>query len=166
MARQGSSQSAGQLFPLADQLSSLVLSYLALSTLKFYNATLNQFYAFLMNLHPNYNPFPLTSVHVGLYIVNLYNSGLAGSTITSRLSALSFAYQLYKKPNPVDDFMVTRALKSVRKLRSQHDTHLPLSPVTLHEIIANVHHLGFSYYLQIVFKSMLSLAFAAFLQEK
>ena len=142
----------------------MVLGNLAPTTLKFYNATLSQFYEFLLGLHPRYCPFPVNPGHVGLYVVHLFNCGYAGSTITSRLSAISYAYQLFKRPNPVDDFVVQRALKTARKLRPQKDTRLPLPPKVLHEIVACTHLLGFPYYLQILFKSMMTLAFAAFLR--
>ncbi len=164
MVGPGSCASAGGLFPLADQLSKLVLQILAPSTLLYYNVTLSQFYEFLVNLHPGYNPFPVNAGHVGLYITHLFNQGLAGSTITSRMSALSFAYQLFKRPNPVNDFMVTRLLKCIRKLRPQQESRLPLPPATLQVMLANVHKFGFAYFDQILFKSMVSLAFAAFLR--
>ncbi len=164
MASQHPSSGAGQLFPLADQLSSLVLQFLAPSTSQFYNSTLSQFYDFLINLHPGYNPFPVNAGHVGLYVTHLFNKGLAGSTITSRVSALSFAYNLFKCQNPCDDYLVTRLLKTIRKLRPQTDARLPLTPAVLEGILANVHQLGFAYYDQILFKAMLSLAFAAFLR--
>ncbi len=80
------------------------------------------------------------------------------------MSALSFAYQLFKRPNPVNDFMVTRLLKCVRKLRPQQESRLPLPPATLQVMLANVHKFGFAYFDQLLFKSMVSLAFATFLR--
>ncbi len=145
-------------------MAGIVLQYLAPSTLRFYNLTLNQFYDFLLKLHPEYNPFPVNASHVGLYITHLYNQGLAGSTITTRMSAISFAFKLFRVTDPVDDYVNSRLLKSVRKLRPQKDTRLPLSPSILHNILSQVPQLGFSYYNQILFKSMLSFAFAAFLR--
>ncbi|MCP3889261.1 MAG: tyrosine-type recombinase/integrase [Desulfobulbaceae bacterium] len=152
------------LFPLADQAAALTLQCLAPKSLKSYNKTLNQFYAFLITLHPGYNPFPVNSSHISLYVTRLFNQGLAGSTITSRMSAISFAFKLFKKSDPVDDFGVKCLLKSIRKARPQKDSRLPLLPAILHDILLKVPQLGFTYYDQILFKSMLSLAFVAFLR--
>ena len=106
----------------------------------------------------------MNSSHVSLYITRLYNQGFAAATITSRMSAISFAFKLFKQPDPVSDFSITCLLKSVRKARPRKESRLPLLPAILHSILNNIESFGFPYYMQILFKSMVSLPFAAFLR--
>ena len=99
-----------------------------------------------------------------LYITRLFDSGLAVSTITSRLSAISFIHKMFRKPDPVNSYFVNRFLYSLRKKRPQQDLRLPLTPQLLNAILGCAYKLGFTYYDLTMFRAMLALSFAAFLR--
>ncbi len=149
---------------MADRTAGYVLKYLSPATLKFYDSTLRKFYVFISMLDPHYDPFPINSGHVSLFASHLFENGFAASTIATRLSAISFAYKLFNKPDPVNTFLITSLVKSFRKMKPQHDARLPITPSILSTMLACVPQLGLSYYRQVMFKSMLALSFAAFLR--
>ena len=134
------------------------------STIRSYNKTLSDFYKFVKALNTNLNSFPANSGHVALYITHLHRRGLAPSTITSKMSPISFIHKLYNKHDPVQNFLVSKLLKGLRKIRPVNDTRLPISPSMLSDMVSSLPVIGFSLFEQLIFKAMATLAFAAFLR--
>lgn len=70
--------------------------------------------------------FPSSSNHVSLFVAQLFKSGLAPSTISSHLSAISYFHQIAGHEDPCNQFIIRRMLLGCRKLKLVQDTRLPL----------------------------------------
>ncbi len=134
------------------------------STIKAYNSSLTLFHHFVKSLNGSFSSFPANPGHIALFITHLHKRGLAPSTISSKLSAVSFMHKLYNKIDPVQNFLVSKLLRGLRKIRPVNDTRLPMSPRMLLEVMGNMQNFGFSVFEQLIFRSMITLAFAAFLR--
>ncbi len=80
------------------------------------------------------------------------------------MCAITFIHKLYNKPDPCDNFLFKKLMTGFAKLAPQIHTRIPLTLPMLQSIMDKIPTLGLQGYLQFVFRTMLIVAFAAFLR--
>lgn len=98
------------------------------------------------------------------FIVYQVNKGLAPSTITSSLSAVSFVHKVANKPDPTQHFIVRKLLIGAAKLSPRTDIRLPVLIPELKKLLASTSNVTASMYHSVMLKAMYLLAFHAFLR--
>ena len=110
----------------------------------------------------NFN-LPLQPAVLALFVSHLYSLRYASSTVTSYLSAISYAHRLAGVNDPTETALIRQTLKGYSKLTPAQDVHLPITLLILSQIIVSFQHTtGSAYQLQLP-TAMCSLAFFAFL---
>ena len=111
----------------------------------------------------NFN-LPLQSAVLALFVSYLYSLRYASSTVTSYLSAISYAHRLAGVNDPTETALITQILKGYSKLTPAHEVRLPITLPIFKQIIASYQHTtGSAYQLQML-TAMCSLAFFAFIR--
>ena len=111
----------------------------------------------------NFN-LPLQPAVLALFVSHLYSLRYASSTVTSYLSAISYAHRLAGVNDPTETALIRQILKGYSKLTRAQDVRLPITLPILSQIIASFQHTtGSAYQLQML-TAMCSLAFFAFLR--
>ena len=111
-----------------------------------------------------YGPGPATPGHIVLYISHLFDKKLAPSTITTKVSALSYFYKLMGSPDLVQHFLVQKALVGARKLAGTQDTRAPVTLTMLSQLMSHTSDVTDSPFEAILLKGMISLSFYGFLR--
>ena len=109
---------------------------------------------------------PISPANMALFIAYLYNAGYAASTVNTYVSSIGYFHHLSDVPDPTKVGYILELLRGYGKLRSCFDTHLPW-PVTipiLRKAFDVLPSLSLSHFQSLLFKSMSSLAFFAFLR--
>ncbi len=104
-----------KMVPLVDTAAEMALGSLAPSTITAYNKIVLDFKCFVKGLHESLWSFPVSSMHIALFMSHLYRKGIAPSSIASKLSALAFWHQIYFKQDPTSHFMIRRILNGNKK---------------------------------------------------
>ena len=144
--------------------SNLLASSLSESTLKSYNATLNEFRSFVISLGPYYQSPKPNIGHVILFISHLFNKGLSAQTITTKMSAITYYFKLQSLPDPMSNFLVIKCLTGVRKLSPTLDQRLPITIPILEKLMALTFGNLKSHFHSLLVRTMFSLSFYAFLR--
>ena len=142
----------------------LLQASLTPATVKSYNSTLVQFQQFLSSLDPRYQGLPANPGQVVLFISELYKSGLTASTISSKMSAISYYHKLNSLPDPLSHFIAQKALAGVRKLASSCDVRLPITLNMLQSLLDSAKWVTRSHYYTKLLKAMMCLSFFALLR--
>ena len=104
---------------------------------------------------------PLSPAAVALFISYLSESKLVPSTISSYISALSYAHKLKSYPDPTKSILI-RKLLSAQSRRSSPDVRLPITRLVLHELIAALSHTNGSAFQRTLYTAMFLIAFYGF----
>ena len=104
---------------------------------------------------------PLSPAVVALFISCLSASKLVPSTISSYISALSYAHKLISYPDPTKSFLI-RKLLSAQSRRSSPDVRLPITRLVLHELIAALSLTNGSAFQRTLYTTMFLIAFYGF----
>ena len=142
----------------------LVQASLSFKSTQSYNVNLAQFQKFVESLPAYYHVGPPNPGHIALFVAHLYDSGLTASTITTKLSSLSFYFKLIGVEDVIQSFIVQKALNGVRKLSPSGDLRLPVTIPILETLIANTGHVTSNYDESLLLKAMLTLSFYCFLR--
>ncbi len=108
--------------------------------------------------------FPINPGYIMFFINHLYQKGLSPTTITSKISAISFLHQIFGKPDPAKHFLIRKFLRNLRKSHPHKDARLPITPNMLLSMLKVVPKLALSAYDRIMYQAMFSLSYAAFLR--
>lgn len=108
--------------------------------------------------------FPVEPITLGLFLSHLHAQNYACSTMETYMSAIAYIHKLHGHPDPTTHFLVKKALLGARKLSTRSDVRLPITPPLLVKLISALAHCTKVLYDQVMFTSMFSLAFAAFLR--
>ena len=101
---------------------------------------------------------------MALFLSHLYSLRYASSTVTSYLSAVSYAHRLAGVNDTTETALIRQILRGYSKLTPAHDVRLPITLPILRKIIASFQRTtGSAYQLQML-TAMCSLAFFAFLR--
>lgn len=107
---------------------------------------------------------PIPPITLALFVSHLYASRYAPSTICTYISSLGFLHKMQGFSDPTKSFLLQKALQGAQKLKPQIDTRLPITWPILNRLVNATSYCIGSLYKQQMFKSMLLLAFAAFLR--
>ena len=80
--------------------------------------------------------FPASSHQVLLFVAYLSNKGESSSTVSSKLSAISWFHKLHNFNDPTASFVITRAVQGLKKAKPTIQTRLPIDRSLLHNIIS------------------------------
>ena len=150
---------------LVDQTIADFMGSLSDATIKSYNRTSNEYYEFILSLDCRYPTFPSKKGQICLFASHLFHQqGLSPAAIMTKMSAISFIHKLYESCDPTKSFMFRKLMVYYRKQKPQQDARLPITPCLLHDMLDAISKMGFSYYDAVLFRSMLTLDFAAFLR--
>ena len=107
---------------------------------------------------------PLQPAVLALFISHLYSLRYASSTVTSYLSAISYAHKLAGVNDRTETALIRQILKGYSKLTPAHDVRLPITLPILRQIVASFQRTTGSAYQFQMLTAMCSLAFFAFLR--
>ncbi len=93
------------------------------------------------------------------FITFLHRERSPASSIASILSALSYKHKFLGYQDPTKDFKINQLLQSVRKVKSEGDSRLPITIVLLERLITAIPLLGLSTYEILLYKAMFLLCF-------
>lgn len=103
-------------------------------------------------------------MQVMTFIAHLFELGLAPSTITLHVSAVSFWHELHQRPNPTRHPLVQKLLLGARNSRRSTFVQAPITIPILRQLLSALSHDSFSAYLSLLLSSIFTLAFFAFLR--
>nr|XP_022334289.1 uncharacterized protein LOC111131174 isoform X2 [Crassostrea virginica] len=109
-------------------------------------------------------PWPPSLNSVVQFVLHSSSSGLAYSTVRSYLSAISFHCKLQSVPDPTPEFLVTKLLQGMKRLKHKADTRLPITKTILHSIIQILPIICTNAFEATLFSAAFSLAFHGFLR--
>lgn len=129
-----------------------------------YKSILCQFTYFLSSFCLD-DVLPIPPVFIALYVAWLHSRGLAGSSITSHISAIAFLLKLANVADSTQGFLVKRALLGVRNSSNCPDPRLPITlALVLWFLLQSFSSTVGSPYNRFLFRAMFTLAFFAFLR--
>ena len=94
----------------------------------------------------------------------MFNQGLATSTMTSKLSALSYYAKLKGVDDPMQSFIVQKALVGARKSAPSQDVRLPITVPILKTLMSLTREVTMGLYNAKLLKAMMALSFYTFLR--
>ena len=136
---------------------------LAPTTVEAYKHTWKVYKQFRSGLGREGPLLPVKVKHITQFIAFLVNRGLAPSTITSYMSAISFIHKLLNLADPTKQFLVQKMMLGVQKAQPRADTRLPIMKATLKLLVQSVRN-ECNKYSGCMFSAMYLLAFHAFLR--
>jgi hypothetical protein len=89
---------------------------------------------------------------------------LAPSSIISAVLAMSYFHKVLALPDPSKQFVIVKLLAGVRNVGALADIRLPITHNLLQSLLNSTPSVVLSYYRQLMFRAMMSLAFKAFLR--
>ncbi|MCP3932381.1 MAG: site-specific integrase, partial [Bacteroidetes bacterium] len=142
----------------------MALASLAPSTVIAYNKIIEELKAFMLSLDDSICVFPVSGMHIALFMSHLYRKGFAPSTIATKLSAIAFWHQIYYKEDPTSHFMIRRILHGMKKSRPSVSLRPPLTFADLNAMRRVVGQLIGSVYEKHLVWAMIVVSFHAFLR--
>ena len=123
------------------------------------------FHQFLHAVFQTVSPIlPVSPNTIALFIAYMFGKQYAPSTVSSYVSALSFAHKFLGFHDPTKAFFVTQILKGYHKQGSRLDSRLPITLPILHKLLDSACKLAICRYQVCQFKAMCYTAFYAFLR--
>ena len=101
-----------------------------------------------------------------LYSYFFNAKGNAPALISSYISALGYVHKIRGLSDPSTAFIVRCLLRSIHKSGRKGDTRLPITEPILLELVKSLTRVTYSYYDQVMFRSMFLLAFYVFFANR
>ena len=144
---------------LVSNLSGLLSSALTKGSRGSYQRAWAVFRQFYAQFYGSPNPtLPLSPVCLPLYISYLSFRKLAYSTITLRLSAISYAHKLGGFCDPPKSFLIQKLLTALSCQRHS-DIRLPITRPALHELVWSIEYTNSSAFQRTLFSAKFLTAF-------
>ena len=99
-----------------------------------------------------------------MFVTKLHHEGVSGSSIQSKLSAISYSHKIRDDPDPTTHFLVSKVMMGIRKVAPSLDTRLPITFNILSSIVQSIPSVGWSHFWSVLFRAMITLSFHAFLR--
>ena len=115
----------------------------------------------LISLTPS---LPISIPVILLFVAYLHGAKYSPASITSILSAVSYFHKINMLPDPVNSFVVNKAIAGARSIATVADVRLPITPVILNKLLAATRHVLSSAYKALMMRAMMVLAFKAYLR--
>lgn len=154
----------GQLQDLQSISSDLIQQYLAPSTHTTYQRAIDYYHRFVSSIALPRERIPVQAEDIILFIALCFSQGLACSTVTTYVSALSFQHKIRNMADPTQNFIVKKCLQGYRNRTGIVNSRLPITPYILKQLIASLQYTASSYFVRVLMKSMYLLAFHCFLR--
>ena len=123
-----------------------------------------EFVTFLQSKCNHADIFPITNTHVVSYLADLFSKNYAPSTMSVKLSAISFIHKICDLPDPCNCFLVKHMLTGAKRLRSKPDARKPILLPDLYKIVDSIEAIQISPYNKCLLQAMYLVAFHAFLR--
>ena len=147
---------------MVDNLKALLGSSISEGSKKIYQRAWNVYSKFSYRFGGSSLPdLPLDQASVALFISFLSASKFAPSTISSYISALSYAHKLKNLPDPTKSFLI-RKLLTAQSRRGSPDVRFPITLPVLHELVSSLSHTNSTAYQRTLFAAMFLIAFYGF----
>ena len=99
-----------------------------------------------------------------MFVAHCYLEGLAPTTVTTYVSALSYVFKLGDYNDVGQHFLIKKLLQGFTKSKKQDDVRLPITPSILQMLVNSLPHTQKSFFIKTMLKAMFLLAFHAFLR--
>ncbi|MCP3928080.1 MAG: hypothetical protein GY705_03145 [Bacteroidetes bacterium] len=142
----------------------LMMKSLAVTTRKSYQKIFKDFYRYLVKLDCHNFGFPASPLLITMYITDLFKGGCSPSTITTKLSALSFCHKIYFLSDPTSHYMVRRTLLGIKKETPTRLGRPAMSLKGLNKMVVTLGSMGWSPYESSLMKAMILTSFHGFLR--
>lgn len=107
---------------------------LAASTRFCYHSKLCEFYSFSESLNIP-DTMPVLLEHVMQFMLFLMDKGMAASSVTIYLAAISFSAKASELRDPTSDFRICKMVEGFRRVQpSLPDNHMPITLTILHGV--------------------------------
>ncbi len=150
--------------PLVLTIIRSIGAAIAPSTRADYNKVWNDFNAFAVTLFPGCVVLPANPVLILFYLAFLDFKNFSPSTITSKLSAISFIHRLYCQTDPGKHYLIEKFLLGLKKLKPQTDHRDPVSLQDLHCLVSAISFMNWPIFTSLLLRSMLLVSFHAMLR--
>ena len=107
---------------------------------------------------------PISIPVILLFVAYLHGAKYSPASITSILSAVSYFHKINMLPDPVNSFVVNKAIAGARSIATVADVRLPITPVILNKLLAATRHVFSSAYKALMMRAMMVLSFKAYLR--
>ncbi len=149
---------------LVSTSAEMALASLADSTVRSYSKIIQEFKTFVLALDKSICVFPVSAMHIAIFMSKLYRQGAAPASIATKLSALAFWHQIYFMEDPTSHFMVRRILLGMRKSRPVVSTRPPLTFSDLYKMYTSLTFVAWTPFMKKLVWAMIILSFHAFLR--
>ena len=102
---------------------------------------------------------PMSTSLVLTYLSYLNIKGLAPSTITTYISAISFVHKMNSLPDPTNLFVVQKLLAAINKMQGNRDSRLPITQFILNRLLESTEFVVSNQYHKKLIRAMFALAF-------
>lgn len=133
-----------------------------MATQKSYQRIWMRFEEFCSQFSPCLQSLPASVAVVSAFFAYLFQLGLAGSTLTSYSSALSFKHKAAGLEDPAESFIIKKMLRGARNLTSSARTRLPITLPLLARLCQSIQFSIPNAYNRVLLKAMYLFAFYAF----
>lgn len=150
----------------SSTLRLLLSSALAPTTKRAYRTALIRFCRASCTAFPDLPCLSHPSHHttIMLFIAHLFETGLAPTSITSHLSAISFWHEIHQWHNPTRHPLVQKLLHGVRNSHTPSISRSPITIPVLRQLFHSLSHPSFTPFTALLLSSIFSLSFYAFLR--
>ncbi|XP_041464258.1 uncharacterized protein LOC121415177 isoform X1 [Lytechinus variegatus] len=152
--------------PMADlegETYRLLSKSIAEGTKVCYQGAVNSF----QNFRIQYNldtSWPASTEQVMAFIAQLSLNGLAASTVTQRIAALSYLHNMYEWQDPTKHFLIKKMQEGCRRGPKRKDSRLPITLALLSKLLPTLNNVCSSFYEACLFQAAFLLAFYGFLR--
>lgn len=105
---------------------------------------------------------PLCISHVALFVAYLHHQGSAPKTISTYLSAISYAHKISGYSDPTQSFIIHKLTAGAYRLRPVFDLRLPITVPILDQLIRSLQFTTANHFDCILYQSMFLFAFESF----
>ena len=96
------------------------------------------------------------------FLAYLHRKGYAPKTMSTFLSAITYAHKLLDFPDPTSAFVVSKLIAGAYRMRPTFDIRLPISVTILNRLVESLVHTTESMYDQCLYKALFRFAFNTF----
>ena len=145
-----------------EDVTHLLNSALAPGTVATYKRAWKTFSDFGMSIYKRPIQPPVDVSAIGAFLAYLNRQGYAPKTMSTFLSAISYAHKLLDFPDPTSAFVVSKLITGASRMRPTFDILLPISVTILNRLLESPVHTTESMYYQCLYKVMFLFAFNTF----
>lgn len=143
-------------------MTHLLNSALAPGTVATYKRAWKTFSDFGTSIYKRPLQPPVDVSAICAFLAYLNRQGYAPKTMSTFLSAISYAHKLLDFPDPTSAFVVSKLIAGAYRMRPTFDIRLPISVTILNRLVESLVHTTESMYDQCLYKAMFLFAFNTF----